>query len=219
MSFRDRRDAGRQLAQALLPQGKYDPVVLGLPRGGVPVAAEVARALDAPLDVVLVHKVSLPWQPEVAVGALGEEGVRLVHEESLRRAHVKPEVLARAEQEVAERLAAQTRHLRAIRPRVSLLGRRALLVDDGIATGATARAACEVVRRLGASYVVLAAPVAPPEAIGDFRDAADEVVVLETPHDFWAVGLAYDDFSPTSDAEVERLLAEQLTDAEPGGAR
>jgi predicted phosphoribosyltransferase len=209
MRFRDRADAGRRLAQALLPQAAFDPVVLGLPRGGVPVAAEVAAALHAPLDVVLVHKVSLPWQPEVAVGALGEEGVRLVHEESLRRARVAPTTLALAERQVAERLEMQAQRLRAIRPRVGLTGRRALLVDDGIATGATAGAACEVVRRLGASYVVLAAPVAPAEVVEDLRRSADEVVVLDSPRDFWAVGQAYDDFSATSDAEVERLLAEQ----------
>jgi len=214
--FRDRRDAGRRLAQLLLPQEKYDVVVLGLPRGGVPVAAEVARALGAPLDVVLVHKVTLPWQPEVAVGALGEEGVRLFDEDALRRAQVTPGVLAHAEQQVAERLAEQAGRLRAIRPRVALLGRRVLIVDDGIATGATAGAACDVVRRLGATYVVLVAPVAPVEAVAELQGRADEVVVLETPAAFWAVGQAYDDFSATSDVEVERLLAEQLAVAEEG---
>lgn len=206
MIFRDRADAGRRLAQALLPERASAPVVLGLPRGGVPVAAEVARALDAPLDVIVVRKLGLPSQPELAMGAVGEDGVRVLDETTLRYAEVRDETLALVEQRAAAEVAERVARIRAYRPRVPLEGRRALLVDDGVATGSTATAACAVARGLGAASVVLAVPVAPAEVLPALGNAADELVVLETPPGFSAVGQWYEDFRSTSEDEVEQLL-------------
>jgi putative phosphoribosyl transferase len=206
MPFRDRVDAGRALAHRLLPLGTDDVVVLGLPRGGVPVAAEVAHALGAPLDVVVVRKLGVPSQPELAMGAIGEDGVCIVNDEVAASIRIAPEELAEVEQRERAELERRLQRYRAGRPRVPLHGRTAVVVDDGIATGSTARAACEVVRRLGAVRVVLAVPVAPASSVAELRSAADDVVCVEMPPYFHAVGQWYDDFSQTTDDEVTALL-------------
>jgi putative phosphoribosyl transferase len=187
----------------LREQDLTDVVVLGLPRGGVPVAAVVAEALGAPLDVVVVRKLGVPGQPELAMGAVGEGGVVVRAEAVLRRAGVEPEqfdeVLARERAEVARRV----QRLRPHRPPPGVVGRTALVVDDGLATGSTARAACAVLRAAGARRVVLAVPVAPR---GTVVEQADELVVVSCPEPFGAVGRWYADFSPTSEQEVADLL-------------
>ena len=211
--FTDRVDAGRRLGAALAgvlntgpdlgPDGR--PVIAALPRGGVPVGYEVARALGGPLDVIVVRKLSTPWQPELALGAVGE-GVRVVDEALVRRAGVGADEWAAIERAAMEHVARRSRELRAERPPVPLAGRAVVIVDDGIATGFTARAACLVVRALGARRIVLATPVAPPETAERLREDADEVVCLSRPSPFGSVGRFYADFEPTSDDEVVRLL-------------
>ena len=203
--FADRRDAGRRLAAGLTRLRGRPVVVLGLPRGGVPVAYEVARALDAPLDVIVLRKLGVPWQPEYAMGAIGEGGVQVLDRGVIARLGVSEAALSAVEQRERAVLDARIESLRRGRPRVSLQGRIAVVVDDGIATGSTARAACEVARRLGADRVVVASPVAPAGTTAE-ELAADELVCLATPLGFRAVGEYYRDFSPTSDREVTFLL-------------
>jgi len=203
--FADRVDAGRQLAARLGHLRGQDVVVLGLPRGGVPVAFEVAEALDAPLDVIVVRKLGVPFQPELAMGAIGEGAVEVLNASVLPVAQVTQEQLDAAERRERALLEARVALLRRGRERVDLSGRIAVVVDDGMATGSTARAACEVARRLGASRVVLAVPVASAETAHDLAEA-DEVVCVSTPRWFMAVGSHYRDFSPTSDDEVIVLL-------------
>ncbi|MDQ0796324.1 phosphoribosyltransferase [Streptomyces sp. B1I3] len=207
MLFTDRTDAGRQLAGALRHLKQRDPVVLGLPRGGVPVASEVARELNAPLDVAVVRKLGVPYHPELGFGALGEGGVRVISDEIVRHAGVREKDLAAVEHAEEAELVRRSRAYREGRTRLPLEGRAVIVVDDGIATGATARAACQVVRAQGAGYVVLAVPVASPDVVARLREDVDEVVCLSTPSLFSAVGEWYRDFSQTSDEEVVSLLA------------
>jgi len=203
--FTDRADAGRRLASKLVPlQG--DVVVLGLPRGGVPVAFEVAAELGAPLDVIIVRKLGLPEQPELAMGAVGEGGVRIINDEVVRGSWVTPEVIAGVERRERQELARQAERFRSGRARTDLAGRTAIIIDDGIATGSTARAACQVARGQGAARVVLAVPVGPPGAARDLIGTCDDVVCLETPTTFGSVGQWYQDFAPVSDATVADLL-------------
>lgn len=205
--FRDRVDAGRRLAELLAPYAQEDPVVLALPRGGVPVGREVAAALGAPLDVILVRKLGVPDQPELGMGAIGEDGVRVLNETVLRAAAVPADAVAAVEARERAELERRARRYRGDRPPVPVAGRTVVVVDDGLATGSTARAAIEVARAHGARRVVLAVPVAPPESVAGMRDVADDVVVAETPAQMWAIGAWYEDFSQTSDDEVVRLLA------------
>jgi putative phosphoribosyl transferase len=203
--FDNRLDAGRQLAARLEALRGTDIVVLGLPRGGVPIAAEVAKALDAPLDVIVVRKLGVPFQPEVAMGAIGEGGVKVLDSRVLRMARVNDAELANVERLERATLEARSTRFRRGRDRIDLTGRTAVIVDDGIATGSTARAACQVARQLGAARVVLAVPVGPKDTVEGFTEA-DEVVCVSAPSQFLAVGYHYRDFSPTSEDEVIVLL-------------
>ena len=207
MRFADRTDAGRRLAARLEAFRGRDVVVLALPRGGVPVAYEVARALGAPLDVILVRKLGVPFQPELGMGAIGEGGVRILNQRVVQMAGVGPTEIEAVEKRERAELARRAVRYRGERPRTPLEGRVAIVVDDGIATGSTARVACRVARTHGASRVILAAPVAPPSTAGEFTEDADEVVLLETPGEFWAIGQFYDDFTQTTDDQVQSLLA------------
>jgi putative phosphoribosyl transferase len=206
MTFRDRADAGRRLATRLGHLAGTDAVVLGLPRGGVPVAAEIATALGCELDVILVRKLGVPAQPELGMGAIGEDGVRVVNDDVVRTTGVTTAQLAAVEAVERAELERRAALLRGVRRRASLAGRTALVVDDGIATGSTAIAACAVARAHGAARVVIAVPVAPPETARRLAGAADEVVCLETPAAMLAIGEWYDDFSQTGDDEVVALL-------------
>jgi putative phosphoribosyl transferase len=204
--FTDRKHAGRRLAQLLDRFRDDHPVVLGLPRGGVPVAFEVAKSLDAPLDVLVVSKLGVPWQPELGMGAIGEGGVRVfnalvIAAEGLTGAEVET-VTAREEGEVARRV----ERYRGSMQREAVAGRAVILIDDGLATGFTARAAIEVLRRERARRIVLAVPVAPAETIAEMAKVADDLVCLETPEDFHAVGQFYRDFAQVTDDGVAALL-------------
>jgi putative phosphoribosyl transferase len=205
--FSDRADAGRRLAGELTRFRGPDLVVLGLPRGGVPVAFEVARELQAPLDVIVVRKVGVPFQPELAMGAVGEDGVVVVNDHVLAMAGVERAEFEQVERRERAELERRAQRFRGDRPRLDLAGRTVVIVDDGIATGSTARAACAVARAHGARHVVLAAPVAAPSAVEALRREADELVLLETPERFSAVGQFYGDFRPTEDDEVLDLLS------------
>jgi putative phosphoribosyl transferase len=212
MIFRDRVDAGRQLAERLSFLRDQDAVVLGLPRGGVPVAYEVATALGLPLDVIVVRKLGVPFQPELGMGAVGEGGVVVTNDEVLRLTRVGARELAAVQAREREEVERRAHRFRAGRPPVSLAGRVAVLVDDGIATGSTARAACRVARALGASRVLLAVPVAPADSLDQLSADADEVICLQTPELFFAVGEWYANFSQTTDDEVARLLVQASQD-------
>jgi len=204
--FRDRVEAGRALARLLGHLRDERPVVVGLPRGGVVVAAEVADALDAPLDVILVRKLGMPLQPELAMGAIGEGGVRIVNLDIMARARVGREAIRRVEASEQAELAKRAQRFRAALPPVDLAGRTVVIVDDGIATGSTAKVACLVARARRATRVVLAVPVAPADWTARLAGAADEFVSVMTPERFAAIGQFYDDFRQSTDAEVVALL-------------
>ena len=220
MLFRDRTEAGRLLADRL---GAYadrpDVLVLALPRGGVPVGYEVARALHAPLDVFLVRKLGAPGHGELAMGAIASGGVRVLNEGVVRGLGVTPEEIdaaAAAEQRELER---RERAYRGGRPPLDVRGRTVILVDDGLATGSTMRAAVEALRRLGPARIVVAVPVGAPETCEEFHAEADDVVCARTPDPFYAVGLWYGDFSQTTDEEVRELLERAAGEASPASRR
>jgi putative phosphoribosyl transferase len=222
MPFLDRADAGRRLAGLLAGQLMIErgpgTVVLGLPRGGIPVAYEIARVLDAPLDVILVRKIGLPAQPELAMGAIGEDGVRVVNDEVVQAEHVSDREFAGVEEAERAELGRRANRYRAGHPRLPLTGKTAIVVDDGIATGSTARAACQVARAHGAARVVLAVPVAPQASIDALASSADEVVAAEVPEPFLAIGQWYQDFVQTGDAEVVELLRQSGKEREHNGS-
>jgi putative phosphoribosyl transferase len=206
--FRDRADAGRRLAEQLREchlEG-HDMVVLGLPRGGVPVAFEVAKAMSCPLDVIIVRKLGVPHQPELAMGAIGEGGVRIVNQYVQRSSGISEDAFASVERRERAELERRACSYRGEIPPVPLQGRTAVIVDDGIATGSTARAACRVARAHGARKVILAVPVASRASVAELADACDEVVTVETPEWFYGVGEWYRDFHQTSDDQVVALL-------------
>ena len=208
MRFRDRVEAGHLLARAVERRLEgQDVVVLGLPRGGVPVAAEVAEALQAPLDVIIVRKLGAPFQPELGLGAIGEDGARVVNDDVVRLARVTDAELAAVEGRERAELDRRVRRYRGDRPRARLAGRTAVIVDDGIATGSTVRAACLVARAQGAGRIVLAVPVAPPDALTELEAVADEMVCLQAPEQLRSIGEWYVDFSQTPDEQVVALLA------------
>jgi predicted phosphoribosyltransferase len=207
MLFRDRHDAGTRLAEKLSGfAGRSDVVVLGLPRGGVPVAYEVAQRLRVPLDVFVVRKLGVPGHQELAMGAIATGGVRVVNSDVVRSlgipAHTLDEVAAKEQVELARR----ERLYRGARPRIEVRGRTVVLIDDGLATGSTLKAAVKALKQQAPARLVVAVPVAPPASCAELRADADDVVCLETPEDFMAVGSFYDDFSQTSDEEVQELL-------------
>ena len=206
MRFADRADAGRRLAESLRFLAGQDVVVVGLPRGGVPVAFEVARALGAPLDVIVVRKLGVPFQPELGMGAVGEGGVRIVDREIVRRAGVSERELSTVERRERVEVVRRASRLRGDKTPVPLTGRTVIVVDDGMATGSTARAACQVARAQGATRVVLAVPVGPEDTERRMRGNADEIICLYKPVDFFAVGQFYDSFDQTIDREVVELL-------------
>ncbi|HYN31743.1 MAG TPA: phosphoribosyltransferase family protein [Ilumatobacteraceae bacterium] len=204
--FSNRIDAGQRLAARLGHLRGPDTVVVGLPRGGVPVAAEVARQLGAPLDVILVRKLGVPFQPELGMGAIGEDGVRVINTDIVRMVGVDDQDVANVEARERVELQRRSEMYRRGRARVPLGGRTVVVVDDGVATGSTARAACQVARAEGATRVVLAVPVAPTDWKLRLAGEADEFVALTTPSDFSGVGQFYRDFSQTTDHEVTACL-------------
>src|SRR5712692_8214643 len=213
MVFADRDDAGRRLAARLGHLRGEPVVVLGLPRGGVPVAFQVARALGAPLDVIIVRKLGVPFQPELGMGAVGEDGVRVLNPAIVHAAGVSDNEVAAVQAREQAAVEARAARYRARRPRQPLDGRVAVVVDDGIATGSTARAACQIARALGAARVVLAVPVAPPGWRARIGADADELVCVGTPRGFFAIGQFYARFPQVADDEViaclERAAAPQ----------
>ncbi len=206
--FADRDDAGARLAKAVLELGDLgDAMVLGLPRGGVPVARVVADAIAAPLDVLVVRKLGAPGHPEFAVGAIGPGGIRVVDPRAAAAAGAQDDAIAVVEARETAELQRREDRYRAGRPALDLTGRTAIVVDDGVATGATASVACRVARALGAGRVILAVPVAPADWISRLDGVADDYIAVETPRDFWAVGQYYRDFRQTTDDEVLAALA------------
>jgi len=206
MLFIDRVDAGQQLAARLTHLRHENAVVLGVPRGGVPVAFEVAQHLSAPLDVIVVRKLGLPHQPELAMGAVGEGGVRVINDDVLRKADVSADELGAVERRESAEVEARAKRFRGERPCIPLLARTAIIVDDGIATGSTMSAACQVVRAHGAKHIIVAVPVAPHDALPMLYDDADELVCLHQPRPYFSVGQWYRNFTQTTDAEVTQLL-------------
>ncbi|GHH77059.1 hypothetical protein GCM10018793_24180 [Streptomyces sulfonofaciens] len=211
MIYMDRREAGRRLGAHLRHLTGEDVVVLGLPRGGVPVAREVAEALGAPLDVCLVRKLGTPFQPELGMGALGEDGVRVINDEVMRDARVTREELAEVEERERAVLERRARRYRGGARPIDLAGRTVVVVDDGVATGSTARAACRIVRARGAARTVLAVPVAPYGWTDRLGGEADELVSPQTPREFYAIGQFYVDFAQTDDDEVVACLTAAAT--------
>ncbi len=209
MSFKDRSDAGRRLAARLAKYKDQRPAILALPRGGAPVAAEVAAALEAPLDLVLVRKIGAPAQPELAMGAVvdGEAPIIVRNDDVIRLAGVdESEFQAACAGELAEIARRRERYI-GKRARIDVKGRLVIVVDDGVATGATTRAALKAIRARHPKKLVLAVPVAPTDALADLRDDADEIVCLEDHEIFGAIGYFYDDFRQTTDQEVIDILA------------
>lgn len=208
MTFKDRREAGRKLAEALRHYRGKDAVVLALPRGGVPVAAEVAASLDAPLDLLLVRKVGVPWQPELAMGSVidGEEPITVRNEDIIGLASVTDTDFDAAAQRELEEIERRRKRYIGDRPRPAIKDHVAIIIDDGIATGATVRAAIRGLRRKEPKKIVLAVPVAPPDTVDALRAEVDALVCLESPEAFRAISLHYREFSQVNDAEVTRIL-------------
>ncbi|HEV7502333.1 MAG TPA: phosphoribosyltransferase [Vicinamibacteria bacterium] len=215
MLFRDRADAGRQLLARLQAyRGRPGLLVLGLPRGGVPVADEVARGLGASLDVFVVRKLGVPGQEELAMGAIATGGVRVVNHEVVRALGLTPEMLDHAAAAEARELDRRQRSYRGERPEPVIAGRTVILVDDGLATGSTMRAAVAALRLQAPARLVVAVPVAAPAACAELAREVDEIVCGATPEPFQSVGRFYDDFAQTSDEEVtERLAAARVREA------
>jgi predicted phosphoribosyltransferase len=217
MPFRDRADAGRRLAEALARYKDQHPIVLALPRGGVPVAAEVARILDAPVDLILVRKIGVPYQPELAMGAVvdGPEPLVVRNEDIIKIAGVSETEFGRIrDRELAEIQRRRSRYL-GDRPHPEFDGQVVIVIDDGVATGATTRAALRAVRARNPKRLILAVPVAPTDSLQELSDEADEIVCLEDYESFMAIGVYYSDFRQVSDEEVTDILARFPAHAAP----
>jgi putative phosphoribosyl transferase len=213
--FRDRLEAGRKLAQALLPMKETRPVVLALPRGGVPVGFEVAKALEAPLDIVLVRKIGAPGQPELGLGAVvdGINPQMVLNEDVVDLIRPSERYLAAEEQRQLAEIERRRALYRPGRNPVPLEGRTVIVVDDGIATGGTVKAVLTALKNLNPARLVLAVPVAPSDSLNELSHYADDIVCLMTPEPFYAVGAHYRDFTQTTDEEVVDLLARANADA------
>jgi putative phosphoribosyl transferase len=207
--FANRREAGRQLARELSAYtNRDDVIVLALPRGGVPVGYEVARLLDAPLDVFLVRKLGLPGHEELAMGAIASGGIRVLNDSVLEMGRVDERTVAQVAARELQELERRERAYRAGRPQPDLRGRTVILVDDGLATGSTMRAAAQALRKQGARQLVVAVPVASAQTCEEFRTEVDDIVCALTPEPFFGVGRWYEDFSQTTDEEVRQLLVD-----------
>ena len=209
MPFSNRTEAGRKLAKALAFYKEQHPVILALPRGGAPVAAEIATALEAPLDLVLVRKIGVPFQPELAMGAVidGQEPLVVRNEQVIRMAEINQSEFDAIRDRELEEIERRRKLYLGNRPHPELKGQTVIIVDDGIATGATIRVALRAIRMRKPRKLILAVPVAPTQSLDELRTEADEIVCLEDYEDFGAIGLYYSDFRQISDAEVIKLLA------------
>jgi predicted phosphoribosyltransferase len=218
MSFKDRSEAGKKLAKALHRYEGRNPVILALPRGGVPVATEVAAALKAPLDLVLVRKIGVPWQPELAMGAVVDGAAPIIvrNEDVIRNLAIdEAEFKQVCDEELAEIESRRRRYLGARAP-IEVKNRVTIVIDDGIATGATVRAALRATRMRAPKRLVLAVPVASTETLADLREEADHVICLEAHEFLGAIGFYYSDFRQTSDEEVIEAIARYSSDAKVG---
>jgi putative phosphoribosyl transferase len=204
--FQNRSEAGQLLGERLGYLTSERPVVLGLPRGGVPVAFEVAQALASPLDVLVVRKLGVPFHPELAFGAIGEDDAQVLNTQLVQRLGLSKDTIAEVARHERAELIRRVEFYRGDRAALALIGRTVVIVDDGLATGATARVAVEVARARGAKRIIVAVPVSPREAVAELRTLADEVISLHVPTQFEAVGEWYEDFNQTTDDEVTSLL-------------
>ena len=216
--FHDRREAGQLLARRFAPyQDRDDVVVLALPRGGVPVGYEIARELKAMLDVFLVRKLGVPWQPELAMGAIAGAGTEVLNDDVVSAYNIPAHVIRAVAERERNELLRRLQEYRGTRPTPELRDRVVILVDDGLATGSTMRAAVQAIRQERPREIVVAVPVAASDACREFQNEVDDVVCLHTPRDFGAVGRWYDDFSQTTDEEVRKLLSDDTTRQESSG--
>ncbi len=216
--FRNRSEAGRKLAEKLsLYKGQGDVVILALPRGGVPVGYEIATYLGVPMDVLVARKLGAPGQPELGIGAIAPGGIRVLDDRLIRLLGVSNEYVEKVSQEEAQELQRRTQEYRDGRPDIPLEGKTVIIVDDGLATGVTARAAIESVRRRNPKKIILAIPVCASQAIPIMRSLVDELVCLLTPSELGAVGLWYSDFRQISDEEVKRLIESTQEQAQSKG--
>jgi predicted phosphoribosyltransferase len=217
--FRDRREAGQYLARQLTQfRGREDVIVLALPRGGVPVAYEIARELRVPLDVFVVRKLGVPWHPELAMGAIAGKGTEVLNGDVVTAYNIPPHVIRAVAEREGQELQRRLQHYRGDRPFPDLWGRTLVLVDDGLATGSSMRAAISALKQEHPKAVVVAVPVAAEQTCQELREEVDAVVCLHTPPDFSAVGRWYEDFSQTSDDEVHDLLTHETTRLDSIGA-
>jgi putative phosphoribosyl transferase len=219
MEFVDRRDAGRRLAAALAPLAPERPIVIALPRGGVPVGYEVAAALGAPLEILAVRKLGAPGNPEFAVGAIAEDGTAIVNSRVARRVGMSSRLLDATIERESDELGRRIARYRGGRPALDVAGRTVVVVDDGLATGLTDLVAVRALRARGAARIVVAVPVGPPDSIAMIDREADAVVCLAAPRDLVGVGRWYRDFSPVSDDEVVDLLGARTAAGEPEPGR
>jgi putative phosphoribosyl transferase len=214
--FHDRHEAGQLLARQLTPyKGRDDVIVFALPRGGVPVGYEIARELSAPLDVFVVRKLGVPWQPELAMGAIAGDGIEVLNGDVVTGYNIPPQVIRAVAEREGDELKRRLLQYRGDRPFPSVTGKIAILVDDGLATGSTMKAAVRAIRQKRPGSVVVAVPVAAADTCRELREEVDDIVCLHTPPEFSAVGLWYDDFSQTTDEEVRHLLGQAVIAQSP----